>query len=123
MSTSRAHRPDVGVQVQPEPQPEQDVARVLEPGHSRVAEGAQQDGARLALDARVDLGRVRGPVPQVTVGAQIEGPQLDREAARVAVQLENAHGLRDDLGTDAVPGDDGNELGVRSHGQVVSPAE
>ena len=44
----RAHGADVRVEVEAEAQAEEDVARVLEPGHARVAQGAEQHGARLA---------------------------------------------------------------------------
>ena len=61
-------------------------------------------------DALVHRGGIGGAVAQVAVGAEVERPELERKAARVAVVLEHARGLGDDLGPDAVPGDDGDEF-------------
>ena len=58
---------------------------------------------------------VRRAVAQVAVGAEVELPEVQRQAALVPVEVEHARRLRDDLGADAVAGEDGDELLVR-HG-------
>ncbi len=54
----RAHGADVGVEVEAEAHAEEDVARVLEVGHARIAEGAEEDGARTRAGwrSRISLG-------------------------------------------------------------------
>ena len=100
----RLHRADVGVEVEAEAHAEEDVARVLEAGDARIAEGAEEDGARFVLHAVGDLLRVGGAVFEVAVGAEVELPQVEAQAALVAVELEDARSLGDDLGADAVAG-------------------
>ena len=114
-SLERADRADVRVEVEAEAQAEEDVARVLERRDARIAERAEEHGARLARDALAHLRGVGGAVPQVAIGAEIELPEVERQAARVPVELENARGLGDDLGADAVARDDGDEPGRSAH--------
>ena len=65
---------------------------------------------RVALDAIGDFFREGRSVLQVAVGAEIELPQIERQFALVADDLEEARGLGDDLGADAVTRNDGDEL-------------
>jgi hypothetical protein len=113
----RANGADVGVEVEAEAEPEEDVAGVLQAGDARVAESAEEDGAGLRGDAIADVGRERRAVPEVAFGAEVQRPEVQREGAGVAVELEHPRGLRDDLPADAVPGQDGDELarGRRPH--------
>ena len=57
------------------------------------------------------------PSREVPVRAEVEVPERQRQPARVAVVLEDAARLGDDLGPDAVAGEDGDEL-LAVHGLV-----
>ena len=80
-------------------------------GHARIAEGAQQDGVEIAFQHGEAVGRDRDAVSQVAVGAPVEMGQLDVGARG----LDDVHGLGDDLGADAVPGNNGDSL-LLAHG-------
>ena len=78
---SALHRADVGVEIEPEAHPEEDVARVLEAGHARVAERARAAPRRTRVRiSAMHLLREGGPVAQVAIGAEVELPQLERQA-------------------------------------------
>jgi hypothetical protein len=114
-----SHRPHVRVEVETEPQPEQDVAGVLDSGHARIAERAEQHGRGIARDAIAHVGRIGDPIAKIPLGAEVERPDLDRESALGAVKLEHARRLRDHLGTDPVASDDRDECGGPRHSVVV----
>ena len=101
---------DVGVEVEAEAQSKEDVAGVLEARHARVAEGTEEDGARRPGDAIADVGREGRAVPEVAVCAEVERPEVEGKASGIAVVLEHASRLRDDLRADAVARKDGDEL-------------
>ncbi len=109
----RLDRADVGVEIEPETHAEENVARVLVRRNAGVAEGPEQDGAGLVLDALGDLLRVGGAVSQVAFGAEVEVPQVERQAPSVAIELEDARGLGDDLGPHAVAREDGDRAWCR----------
>src|SRR5262249_6865834 len=90
-----------------EAHPEEDVAGVLEVGHARVAEGAEEHRGALALDGDLDLFGEGGAIAQEALGAEVELPEVEGEAGLVAVELEEELGLERHRGADAVAPDDG----------------
>ena len=85
------------------------------PGHARIAERAEQDGARLVRDPVGDLLRERRAVAEEALRAEVELPELERKLPLVPVVLERAARVKDDLGADPVAGDDRDER----HGGAV----
>ncbi len=55
-------------------------ARVLQVGHARISERAEEHRGALSLDRDLDLLREGRPVAQVPVGPEIELPEIEREA-------------------------------------------
>ena len=106
------HRPDVAVEVEPEAQAEEDVARVLQPRNAGVAEGPEQHGVTGLADDAPILGGKRDPVAQISIGAEVEGHELEWIAAQLGEALQERDPDRDHLLSDAVPLDDRDALGL-----------
>jgi hypothetical protein len=104
--------------VQLEPQSQQQPPLQHTARHGRITDGAQQDGV-----VRPDLleHRVRqhlaGPVPAGR--AQVVRSLLDRQVDGGRHDVEDLESLGDDLGTDAVTGDDGETDAAGSHGLTL----
>src|SRR5690606_17914058 len=104
----RADGADVGVEIEAEAHPQQDVARVLEPRDARVPQGPDEHRRALSPDPLQQGRRQRGAVPEVAIGAEIERPELEGKPRRVAVPLEQPGGLARHLRSDAVARNDRN---------------
>ena len=90
--------------VEREPQPQQQAALQHAARHRRVADGAEQDRVVPAQLVEHAVGQrlARGvPAP----GAEVVLRGLELDVVGRADRLEDAHGLGDDLGPDAVAGD------------------
>src|SRR3989442_10633851 len=105
---------EVDVQVEPESQAQQDVACVLVPRHTRIAERAQEDGVDVV--AQMGERRVRERLPRLEiVGGGVRQPfEVQAEAVLGGRLLDRAEGRIDYLGADAVPGDDRDCVALHS---------
>ena len=97
----------VDVEVQLEAHGQQDAFGVLVAGHPRVADRAEIDGGEVAPQGVHESRREDGAVLQVSLGAEVEPLELQREAQA----LEQADSLAGDLGADSVAGDDCDAVG------------
>ena len=102
------HRPKIDVEVQPNPQTQQNVASVLVPRDPRVAERAEQDRVHVVAQkaergVRQGLSRL-----EVMIGGVREPFEIEPEAVFRRRALEHRDRCLDDLRPDPVPGDDGD---------------
>ena len=103
--TTGAH---VGEEVVTLAHAEDDVPRMLHARHPRIAQGPEEDRRALPLDRHADLRWEGGAIPQVTVRAQVQLPEVERQATLLAHQLEEQLALPDHLGADPVASDQGD---------------
>src|SRR5207249_3293711 len=71
------HGTKVDVQIEPEPESQQDVPRVLVARYSRVPDGTEQDGVRVVAQMVERLLRERFPGPEVVIGAVRQPLELE----------------------------------------------
>ena len=104
------HRAEIDVEIEPEPEAQQDVSSVLVAGDSWIAERAQKD--RVHVVAQVTEGRVRERLPglKVMIGAVGETLPCEREPVLGGGPVEHGHCRLDHLGADAVPSDHGDAV-------------
>src|SRR5205807_10479998 len=94
----------VDVEIEAEPESQQDVPCVLVARYPRVADRAQQDGVRVVAQA------VERPVwerflgLEVVVGAVRQTLELEGDAVLRGGPLDGAEGRVDDFGPDSLPG-------------------
>ena len=109
-------RPQVHVVVEGEPQPEQQPAFEHPARHARVADRAEQDGVVPAQLVEHAVGqRLAGRVP--APGTEVVVRRLELDVVRVGDGVEHPDGLGDDLGADAVAGDEREPQGGRGGGR------
>ena len=100
------HRTKVDVQIELEPESQQNVAGVLVPRHSGVAKGAEED--RIDAVPEPVKGRVgqRFPRLEIMIRGVRQAFPLDREAVLSGHAIENRDRSLDDFRPDAVTRDD-----------------
>ena len=98
----------VYVQIELEPQAQENVGAVLVSGDARIAQRAKQNGVKIAPKHFGRIGREGCAVPQVTVRAPIEFGERDFPATGSRGGLQYLDGFRNHFLADAVAGDDGN---------------
>jgi hypothetical protein len=96
----------VGVQIEAHAHPEQDVPRVLEARHTRIAQRAEQHPGAARRDLVAHVRGERGAIAQVTLRAQVELPKFELDAASLSEPSEHPQTLRDHFGTDAITRND-----------------
>lgn len=109
----RRQRPggaEVHVQVQPEAQPEQDVAGVTAVRNPRVADGPEQDGVVVVAQVREDRVGQGLPGVQEVLGAERQVVPVHLEVVVAAELVDDRHGQVDDLGANAVTTDGGDAI-------------
>jgi hypothetical protein len=101
--SERADGTDVRIEVAPEANTEEDVAGMLEAGYAWIAQRAEQHCRRARADLLQHVGRHGDPVAKVTIGPEVEIPELERQSCDVAVKLEQEARLARDFHPDPVP--------------------
>src|SRR5881275_2026537 len=108
------HRPEVDVEIEPQPEPQEDVARVLIPGHARVSEGPEEDRVHVVLEMTERVVRQSLPCLEIVIGGIREALELEPEAVFRGGALEHRDRRLDDLRPDAVSPNDSDWVGVHS---------
>ena len=99
-------RPVVDVEIELEPNAEQDVARVPVVGHAWITERADEDRVEVVAQHRVAVGRHRDAGPQEMIGAPGKGLDLEPVPEDVPHRTHGFDRRRRRLDADAVAGDD-----------------
>ncbi len=97
--------PQVDVEVEVEPEFEQDFPLQDAGLHIGVAEGAEQDGVHLSQFPQDGVGK-KLPFLEETVAAQVLVDEVEVGSPRVGDRLQGLDGLRNDLGAGPVAGND-----------------
>jgi hypothetical protein len=114
----QCHRTKVDVQIEPEPESQQDVARVLVARHAGVPDRAQQNGVRVVAEMAERLVWERFPGLEVVIGAVWQTLELEGDSVLRGGPLDRAEGCIDDLGADPISGDHGDP--AASHSKPVA---
>src|SRR5438477_8334494 len=112
------YRTKVDVEIEAEPESEQDVPCVLVARYPRVADRAQQDGVRVVAQAVERLVWERLLGLEVVVGTVRQTLELEGNAVLRGGPLDGAEGRLGAVGPDAVPGDHGDS--AASHSKPVA---
>src|SRR5207237_3923622 len=107
----------VDVEIEAEPESQQDVPCVLVARYPRVADRAQQDGVRVVAQVVERLVWERFLGFEVVVGTVRQTLELEGDAVLRGCPLDGAGGRVDDFGPDSIPGDHGDS--AASHSKPV----
>ncbi len=110
VGVQQLHRAEIDVQIEPEPKPQQDVARVLVAGNARVAESAEPNRVHVVAQVGervVGQGLAR---LEIVIGGVRQALEGEGEAVPGRRPLERRDGGVDHLGANAVARDDGDAI-------------
>ena len=108
----------VDVEIEAEPESQQDVPCVLVARYPRVSDRAQQDGVRVVAQVVERLVWERLLGLEVVVGTVRQTLELEGDAVLRGGPLDGAEGRVDDFGPDSIPGDHGDS--AASHSKPVA---
>src|SRR3989454_3462531 len=112
------HRTKVDVQIEAEPESQQDVPCVLVARYARVSDRAQQDGVHVVAQMVERRVWERFPGLEVVIGAVWQTLELEGDAVLPGGPFDGAEGRIDDFGPDPVAGDHGDS--APSHSKPVA---
>ena len=118
VGVEEGHGTKIDVEIEAEPESQQDVPRVLVARYPRVSDRSQQDGVRVVAQMveRAVWERFLGF--EVVIGAVRQTLELEGDAVLRGGPFDGAEGGIDDFGPDPIPGDHGDS--ATSHSNPVA---